>query len=141
MNTNGVGIAITKEIAKSLTNFWPVVDRVTMVELQGKPFNLRLIQAYVSPQDHVDDEVEIFYDKVQKAITYTMSVEVVVGGYFNAKVGKGDSVGNSVTGKFGLGKRNDRGTKTKLVCDTTDCMIPTSSLNIQNGNYTLEMAW
>ena len=40
---NGVGIIMRKEIARSLIGYWAISERVIMIKLQGKPFNLSII--------------------------------------------------------------------------------------------------
>lgn len=106
MHTNGVGIAMPNETAKSMIRFWPISDRVIIIKFKGKP--LTFIQAYAHTRDNDDDELIIFYEQVRKAIKYIKSGEVVlVMGDFKAKTGKRDSVETA----FRLGERNDRGTR------------------------------
>ena len=65
---NGVGIIMRKKIARSLIGYWATSERVIMVKLQGKPFNISIIQIYAPTQDHEDEEIELFYDEIQTAI-------------------------------------------------------------------------
>ena len=64
---NGVGIIMSKEIARSLIGYWAISERVIVIKLQGKPFNLCIIQIYAPTQDHEDEEIELFYDEIQTA--------------------------------------------------------------------------
>ena len=40
---NGVGIIMRKEIAKFLIGYWVISERVIIIKLQGKPFNISII--------------------------------------------------------------------------------------------------
>ena len=43
---NGVGILMKYSITKSVMGYWPISNRVIMVKLQGKPFNINILQTY-----------------------------------------------------------------------------------------------
>ena len=51
---NGVGIILRNEVAKPMIGYWPISDRVVMVKLQAKPFNINMIQVYAPTQDYDD---------------------------------------------------------------------------------------
>ena len=57
---NGVGIILRNEVAKSMIGYWPISDRVVMVNLQAKPFNINMIQVYAPIQDYDDENIEEF---------------------------------------------------------------------------------
>ena len=80
-----------------------------MVKLQAKPFNICIIhQAYAPTVDHEDTEKETFYSDIGKIKKYVKLGEIlIVMGGMNAKVGKMKQY--PVTGKHGLGERNERG--------------------------------
>ena len=75
---------------------------------QGKPFNITVIQVY-APTNHVKEaEVEWFYENLQDLLELTPKKDVLfITGEWNAKVGS--QVTPGVTGKFGLGIRNEAG--------------------------------
>ena len=52
---NGVGIVMKNSVAKSMMGFWAISDRVIMMKLEAKPFNINVMQVYAPTQDH-DDE-------------------------------------------------------------------------------------
>ena len=54
---NGVGILMRNNIAKSLQGYWAISDRVIMVNLHGRPFNINILQVYAPTQDHNDEEI------------------------------------------------------------------------------------
>ena len=78
------------------------------VHLQGKPFNITVIQVYASNSNAEEAEVERFYEDLQDLLKLTPQIDVLfIIGDWNAKVGSQESPG--VTGKFGLGMPNEAG--------------------------------
>ena len=78
------------------------------VHFQGKPFNITVIQTYVPTNNTEEAEVEWFYEDLQdhKDLTLKKDVCFIIGDWY-AKVGSQETLG--VTGKFGLGIRNEAG--------------------------------
>ena len=71
------------------------------VRFQGKPFNIRVIQVYVSTSNTEEAEVEWFCKDLQDLLELTPKKDVLfIIGDWNAKVGSQETTG--VTGKFGL---------------------------------------
>ena len=78
------------------------------VRLQGKPFNITVIQVYAPTSYAEEAEVEWFYEDLQDLLELTPKKDVLfIIGDWNAKVGSQDTP--RVTGKFGLGVRNEAG--------------------------------
>ena len=76
------------------------------VLLQGKPFNIMVIQVYAPNTNAKEAEVEWFYDDLQDLLELTPAKDVLfIIGDWNAKVGSQEILG--VTGKFGLGVQNE----------------------------------
>ena len=76
------------------------------VYFQGKPFNVMVIQAYAPTSN--TEEAEQFYKDLQDLLELTPKKDVLfIIGDWNAKVGSQETPG--VTGKFGLGVRNEAG--------------------------------
>ena len=74
------------------------------VRLQGKPFNITVIQGYAPTSNTEEAEVEWFYEDLQDILELTSKKDVLfIIGDWNAKVGSQKTPG--VTGKFGLGIR------------------------------------
>ena len=69
------------------------------VRLQGKPFNITVIQVYTPTSNAKETEVERFYEDLLE-LTAKKDVLFIIGDW-NAKVGSQETPG--VTGKFGLG--------------------------------------
>ena len=74
-----------------------------MMKLQGKPFNISIMQVYAPTQDYSDEDIEQFYEEIQQTIKYTNSNEVLlVMGDFDAKVemkAMDDAIGKLEQGK------------------------------------------
>ena len=81
-------------------------DRMISVRFQGKPFNIRVIQVYVSTSNTEEAEVEWFCKDLQDLLELTPKKNVLfIIGDWKAKVGS--KVTPGVTGNFGLGIRNE----------------------------------
>ena len=73
---------------------------------QGKPFNITVIQVYAPTSNAEETEVEWFYEDLQDLLELTPKKDVLfIIGDWNVKVGSQETPG--VTGKFGLGMRNE----------------------------------
>ena len=113
---------MNNNIAKVLMGYWPISDRIVMIKLQGKQFNLKIIQLYAPTQDYNDDDIEAFYEEVQTAIKQVKSNEILcVMGDMNAKVGS--SAIGSIVGKVGLRERNERGERLIQSCEENKLTI------------------
>ena len=76
------------------------------VRFQGKPFNITVIQVYVPTSNA--EEAEQFCEDLQDLLELTSKKDVLfIIGDGNAKVATQETLG--VTGKFGLGIRNEAG--------------------------------
>ena len=80
------------------------------VRLQGKAFNITVIQVYAPTSNTEETEVERFYEDLQDLLELTPKKDVLfIVGNWNAKVGSQEIPG--LTGKFGLGMWNEAGQK------------------------------
>ena len=78
------------------------------VHLQGKPFNIRVIQVYAPTSNAEEAEVEWLYEDIHDLLELTPKKDVLfIIGDWNAKVGSQETP--EVTGKFGLGMWNEAG--------------------------------
>ena len=89
---------------------------------QGKPFNITIIQVYVPTSNAEEAEVEQFYEDLQDLLELTPKKDVLfIIGDWNAKVGSQERPG--VTGKFGLGIRNEAGQRLIEFCQENTLVI------------------
>ena len=83
--------------------------------LQGKPFNIMVIQVYAPTSNTEETEVERFYEDLKYLLELTPKKDVLfIIGDWNAKVGSQETPG--VTGKFGLGMQNETGQRLRQFC-------------------------
>ena len=108
---SGVGVFLSKAIVRSLIGYKPVNDRIITIRLLGQVKNITLIQVYAPTSASTEEELEEFYDALQKEIDSKENQDIlVVSGDLNAKVGsKRHTEEDGIVGNVGLGERNDRG--------------------------------
>ena len=89
---------------------------------QGKPFNITVIQAYAPTTNAEEAEFEQFYEDLQDLLELTPKKDVFfITGDWNSKVGSQATPG--VTGKFGLGVRNEAGQRLIEFCQENTLVI------------------
>ena len=92
------------------------------VRFQGKPFNITVIQVYATTSNGEEAEVERFYEDLQDLLELTPKKDVFfIIGDWNAKVGTQEIP--EVTGKFGLGIRNEAGQRLIEFCQENALVI------------------
>ena len=97
-------------------------DRMISVRFQGKPFNITVIQAYAPTSNAEEPEVEWFHEDLQDLLELTPKKDVLfIIGDWNAEVGSQETPG--VTGKFGLGIRNEAGQSLIEFCQENALVI------------------
>ena len=97
-------------------------DRMISVRFQGKPFNTTVIQAYAPTSNAEEAEVERFYEDQQDLLELTPKKDVLfIIVDRNARVGSQETPG--VTGKFGLGIRNEAGQRLIEFCQENALVI------------------
>ena len=91
--------------------------------LQGKRFNIMVIQACAPTSNAEEAEVEQFYEDLQDLLELTPKKDVLFTiGDWNAKVGSQETPG--VTDKFGLGVQNEAGQRLTEFCQENALVIP-----------------
>ena len=99
---------VNKRVRNAVLGYNLKNDRMISVRLQGKPFNITVIQVYAPTSNAEEAEVERFYEDLQALLELTPQNDVLFFiGDWNAKVESQETPG--VTGKFGLGMRNEAG--------------------------------
>ena len=97
-------------------------DKMISVRLQGKPFNIMVIQVYAPTSNTEEAEVEWFYEDLQDLLELTPKKDVLfIIEDWNAKVGSQETPG--VTGKFGLGIQNEAGKRLIEFCQENALVI------------------
>ena len=89
---------------------------------QGKSFNITVIQVYAPTSNAEEAEVEQFYEDLQDLLELTPTKDVLFFiGDWNAKAGSHEICG--VTGKFGLGVKNEAGQRLIGFCQKNVLVI------------------
>ena len=108
LRRNGVAIMVNKRVQNAVLGCNLKNDRMISARFQGKPFNIIVIQVYALTSNMEEAEVEQFYEDLQDLLELTPKKDVLfITEDWNAKVGSQETPG--VTGKFGLGIRNEAG--------------------------------
>ena len=122
LRRNGVAIMVNKRVQNAVLRCNLKNNRMISVRLQGKSFNIRVIQVYAPTSNAEEAEVEWFYEDLQDLLELTPKKDVLcIIGDWNAKVGSQETPG--VTGKFGLGMRNEAGQRLKEFCQDNALVI------------------
>ena len=92
------------------------------IRFQGKPFNIKVIQAYAPTRNTEEAEVEQFYGDLQDLLELTAKKDVLfIIRDWNEKVGSQEALG--VTGKFGLEVRNEAGQRLIEFCQENALLL------------------
>ena len=122
LRRNGVAIMVNKRVRNAVLGSNLKNDRMISVRFQGKPFNITVIQVYAPTSNTEEAEVEQFYEELQDLLELTPKKDVLfIIGDWNAKVGSQETPG--VTGKFGLGIRDEAGQMLMEFCQENTLVI------------------
>ena len=92
------------------------------VRIQGKPFNITVIQVYVPTRNTEEAEVERFYEDLQELLELTAKNRCPFHyRVLDAKVGSQETP--ALTGKFGLGIWNETGQRLIEFCQENALVI------------------
>ena len=67
---NEVGMVMTARVSKALLGYIPASNRVIVPKFEARPVNLVCVQVYAPTNDHAQEEVESFYNDIEKAVKY-----------------------------------------------------------------------
>ena len=96
--------------------------RNDLCSFPSKQFNISVIQVYVPTSNAEETEDEWFYEDLQDLVELTPKKDVLfIIGYWNVKVRSQETTG--VTGKFGLGIRNEAGQRLIEFCQENELVI------------------
>ena len=110
-------------------------DRMISVRLQGKPFNITVMQVYALTSNAEEAEVERFYEDLQDLLELTPQKDALfIIRDWNAKVGSQETPG--VTGKFGLGLQNEAGQRLIEFCQENALVVANTLFQQHRRLYT-----
>ena len=122
LRRNGVTIMVNKRVQNAVLGCNLKNNRMISVRLQGKPFNITVIQVYAPTNNAEEAEVEWFHEDLQDLLELTPKKDVLfIIGDWNAKVGSQETRG--VTRKFGLGMWNEAGQRLLEFCQENALII------------------
>ena len=108
----------------NVVGFHGISDRIIIVKLFSKPFNLSIIQVYAPTSASREEGIEAFYNDLDDAYKQSGSPEmVVVMGDLSAKVRTEQDPSKVVVGQHSLGERNERGDLWVDWCTTHEQVI------------------
>ena len=126
LRRSGVANMVNKRVQNAVLGCNLKNGRIISVRFQGKPFNITVIQTYAPTSNAEEGEVEWFYEDLQDLLELTPKKDVLfIIGDWNAKVGSQETPG--VTGKFGLGVRNEAGQRLIEFCQE-DALVLANTL-------------
>ena len=119
---NGVAILLEEEVAKCITRVETFKDRLVMVVIKAHPVDMVVIQVYMPTTAHEEEDVDNIYEVLEEKMSKIKGKEyTVIMGDWNASVGEGGE--ENYIGKYGLGKRNDRGQKLVEFCKQQKLLV------------------
>ena len=122
LRRNGVAIMANKRVQNAVLGCNLKNDRMISAHFQSKPFNITVIQVYAPTSNTEEAEVERFYEDLQDLLELIPKKDVLyIIGDWNAKVGSQETP--EVTGKFGLGIRNEAWQKLIEFCQENALVI------------------
>ena len=122
LRRNGVAIIVNKRVQNAVLGCNLKNNRMISIRFQGKPFNITVIQVYALTSNPEEAEVEQSYEDLQYLLELTPKKDIFfIIRDWNAKVGSQETP--RVTGKFGLGVRNEAGQRLKEFCQENALVI------------------
>ncbi|KAL0881425.1 hypothetical protein ABMA27_001289 [Loxostege sticticalis] len=103
------GFLVHRSLINNIITIGSVSSRVAYLILRvSKRYSLKVIQVYAPTSKDPDEEVEVMYEDISRAIHKSKTYFNVVMGDFNAKLGR-QRDGELRVGEFGYGQRNSKG--------------------------------
>ena len=108
------------------------------IHLQVKPFNITVIQLYAPTSNVEEAEIERFYEDLQDLLELPLQKDVLfITEEWNEKVGSQETPG--VTGKFGLGMRNEAGQRLMEFCQENALVIANTLFETQEKTLHMDI--
>ena len=135
LRRNGVAIMVNKRVRNAVLGCSLKINRMISVLFQDKPCNITVIQGYAPTSNAEEAEVERFYEDIQDFLELTPKKDILfIIGEWNAKAGSQETPG--VTGKFGLGMRNEAEQRRIEFCQENALVIANTLFQHKRRLYT-----
>ncbi|CAF2515297.1 unnamed protein product [Rotaria sp. Silwood2] len=106
----GVGMLLSTRAQKALVGYNPINSRLITARFMATPCNKTVVNVYAPTSDASREDIETFYDDLEGTILKTPKKDIlIITGDWNAKVGDDNAGWECAMGKYGYGKRNERG--------------------------------
>lgn len=104
----GVGFLINLNQKKNIESFIGISDRVALLNLNIQGNKMSLIQVYAPTEAAIEEEIELFYANLYKAMDLAHNTYIIMGD-LNAKIGQPRDDEYLIMKPNGYGERNTRG--------------------------------
>lgn len=120
----GVGIILNQKMKKSLSEWFPVLERIIVATFRGKIRNVSIIQCYAPTEQAEESKKDCFYSKLQETYNKIKKKNIkIVMGDLNAKVGRDRTGLEQVIGRHSLEGRNQNGGMLLEWCASNEMVI------------------
>ncbi|KAF7249304.1 hypothetical protein EYD10_05182 [Varanus komodoensis] len=93
LRRNGVAFIVNKRVGKAILGYNLQNDRMISVRIQGKPFNITIVQVYAPSTGAEEAEADQFYEGLQNLLELPPKTDaLIIMGDWNAKVGSQSKV-------------------------------------------------
>lgn len=118
-----VGFIYKQSLDKNVTKIIPKSDRVIALKMTSDPVDTLIIQVYMPTSNATDDFVDEIYKQIEEVIEENGKgqIRTIVMVDWNSVVG--DEGVEGIVGKYGYGRRNDRGERLIEFCKQFDFWI------------------
>ena len=103
----GVGIVLDPVRGKKVIQIDDINERIMMIKLDTVPVKTTIIQVYMPTSNSKDEELITLYEIAEEIMGNSGNDKIIMMGDYNAIVGEENA--DSYIEKYGLGKKNDRG--------------------------------
>ncbi|KAF7239815.1 Craniofacial development protein 2 [Varanus komodoensis] len=122
LGRNGEAFIVNKRVGKAVLGYNLQNDRMISVRIQGKPFNITIVQVSAPTTGAEEAGVGWFYEGLQHLLELAPKNDVlIIMGDWNAKVGSQKIT--RITGKFALGVQNEAGHRLVEFCQENMMVI------------------
>ena len=93
---------LNRERARWVLGYWPFTDRILLMKIQDRPFNISIIVVYAHTSNFNEEENDMFYENLDmaKAQCKSQKIIIVIGDLNSLVESEG---GSDIVGKNGLG--------------------------------------
>ena len=71
-------MAVKKELIKFIPGCWTLAERVMVIKLKGKKFDVNIIQAYAPASMSTEEELDTFYEQLDMAYKICKRQEIAI---------------------------------------------------------------